>query len=295
MKLLNEYIKSINVDKLKFKTKCIIHKYNYISTKYQSCNLDYLIDKIDLDMLKKLLKCMEKGYGDESYIQQLNDEEVAVVLLGMLDFLNIQYSNKKIAEEIFYNTISDLIFRINDYKKRNGKFGLEPFEGKWLLRIFYLRIFKLGTIQFEMGKMNSEELGIDVKKLEKLEQILNEDVIMVHIMENEDISYEACKYSFEMSDKFFSSKYKYYTCYSWLLYDNMKKILKPSSNILKFQNLFEITINIDDPEMAKERVFKNYDTKNETSLQQNMKIHPECMGIGLGIINRKALIKNFNK
>lgn len=35
--------------------------------------------------------------------------------------------------------------------------------------------------------------------------------------------------------------------------------------------------------MAKERIYKNYDKNNETSLQKNMIIHPECMGIGFGI------------
>ena len=100
---------------------------------------------------------------------------------------------------------------------------------------------------------------------------------------NEDISYESCVKSFGLADEFFSNEYKYYACYSWLLYENMKKILAPSSKILQFQNFFEIITNIDDHSMAKERVYKNYDKNNETSLQQNLRFHPECMGVGFGI------------
>lgn len=184
---------------------------------------------------------------------------------------------------MLFQTISDLIFRISDYKLRNGKYGLEGFEGKWLIRMFYLNIFKLGSLQFETARINLKELNINNNDLGEFEDIINEEVIMVHIMENEDISYESCVKSFGLADEFFSNEYKCYACYSWLLYENMKKILKPSSKILQFQSIFEKIINFDSSDMAKERVYKNYDENNPTSLQKSMIIHPECMGVGFGI------------
>lgn len=283
--LFNEYVK-LNIDKtyeLKSRIYQIIKEYDETTEKYKSYDMSYLIEKISPDILNEACKCIEKGYEADSYIQNLSDELIAVVLVSMLDFLKKSYEKEKIDEKVFFQTISDLIFRISDYKLRNGKYGLEGFEGKWLIRMFYLNIFKLGSLQFETARINLKELNINNNDLGEFEDIINEEVIMVHIMENEDISYESCVKSFGLADEFFSNEYKYYACYSWLLYENMKKILAPSSKILQFQSFFEIITNIDDPSMTKERVYKNYDKNNETSLQQNLRFHPECMGVGFGI------------
>lgn len=283
--LFNEYVK-LNIDKideLKSRIYQIIKEYDETTEKYKSCDMSYLIEKISPDILNEACKCIEKGYEADSYIQNLSDELIAVVLVSMLDFLKKSYEKEKIDEKVFFQTISDLIFRISDYKLRNGKYGLEGFEGKWLIRMFYLNIFKLGSLQFETARINLKELNINNNDLGEFEDIINEEVIMVHIMENEDISYESCVKSFGLADEFFSNEYKYCACYSWLLYENMKKILAPSSKILQFQSFFEIITNIDDPSMTKERVYKNYDKNNETSLQQNLRFHPECMGVGFGI------------
>ena len=283
--LFNEYVK-LNIDKtyeLKSRIYQIIKEYDETTEKYKSYDMSYLIEKISPDILNEACKCIEKGYEADSYIQNLSDELIAVVLVSMLDFLKKSYEKEKIDEKVFFQTISDLIFRISDYKLRNGKYGLEGFEGKWLIRMFYLNIFKLGSLQFETARINLKELNINNNYLGEFEDIINEEVIMVHIMENEDISYESCVKSFGLADEFFSNEYKCYACYSWLLYENMKKILKPSSKILQFQSIFEKIINFDSSDMAKERVYKKYDENNPTSLQKSMIIHPECMGVGFGI------------
>lgn len=283
--LFNEYVK-LNIDKtyeLKSRIYQIIKEYDETTEKYKSYDMSYLIEKISPDILNEACKCIKKGYEADSYIQNLSDELIAVVLVSMLVFLKKSYEKEKIDEKVFFQTISDLIFRISDYKLRNGKYGLEGFEGKWLIRMFYLNIFKLGSLQFETARINLKELNINNNDLGEFEDIINEEVIMVHIMENEDISYESCVKSFGLADEFFSNEYKCYACYSWLLYENMKKILKPSSKILQFQSIFEKIINFDSSDMAKERVYKNYDENNPTSLQKSMIIHPECMGVGFGI------------
>lgn len=272
-----------NITEIKENIHQIIKDYDEKTEKYKSCDIKNLIEKIDLEVLNNAYKCLECGYRTDSYIQELSDENIAVVLVSMLDFLKKMYEEKNIDIAVFYQTISDLIFRISDYKNRNNKFGLEGFEGKWLLRIFYMNIFKLGSLQFEISNLKEENIDINSDDLGDCADVLDNDVIMVHIMENEDISYESCVKSFGLADEFFSNEYKYYACYSWLLYENMKKILAPSSKILQFQSFFEIITNIDDPSMAKERVYKNYDKNNETSLQQNLRFHPECMGVGFGI------------
>lgn len=272
-----------NITEIKANIHQIIKDYDEKTEKYKSCDIKYLIEKIDLEVLNNAYKCLECGYRTDNYIQELSDEKIAVVLVSMLDFLKKMYEEKNIDIAVFYQTISDLIFRISDYKNRNNKFGLEGFEGKWLLRIFYMNIFKLGSLQFEISNLQEENIDINSDDLGDCADVLDNDVIMVHIMENEDISYESCVKSLGLADEFFSNEYKCYACYSWLLYENMKKILKPSSKILQFQSIFEKIINFDSSDMAKERVYKNYDENNPTSLQKSMIIHPECMGVGFGI------------
>lgn len=211
-----------NITEIKENIHQIIKDYDEKTEKYKSCDIKNLIEKIDLEVLNNAYKCLECGYRTDSYIQELSDENIAVVLVSMLDFLKKMYEEKNIDIAVFYQTISDLIFRISDYKNRNNKFGLEGFEGKWLLRIFYMNIFKLGSLQFEISNLKEENIDINSDDLGDCADVLDNDVIMVHIMENEDISYETCKKSLENANKFFSDDYKYFVCYSWLLYEDMK-------------------------------------------------------------------------
>ncbi len=276
-----------DIEKIKSNVCDIVNTYNNTSSKYKTGDFKILIEKIDSDMVQLSLDCMEKGYKNESYIDKIQDDEKrAIVIISMLDFLKKLYDREKISDEVFYDTISDVMFRIEDYEKRFGKYGLEDYEGKWLLRIFYLKIFKLGCLQFEISKIDLRELIKKGNVPQKYEDVFSNDLIEVHIMENEDISPYSCRKSFELADEFFDANLHYYACYSWILAKNLDKILKENSNILSFRKNFEFIIYEDDCKMAKERAFKKFDPNRMTSLQKGLLENPECMGMGLGIMKR---------
>jgi GNAT-like C-terminal domain/N-acyltransferase N-terminal domain len=78
------------------------------------------------------------------------------------------------------------------------------------------------------------------KVLDKGDEVLN-----IHIPAGEPMTPEACSESFEQAKHFFSKyfsdyDFKAFVCFSWLLDNQFEGILKPTSNILKFQHLGQI-------------------------------------------------------
>ena len=71
-----------------------------------------------------------------------------------------------------------------------------------------------------------------------------DNVLEVHIPAGEKLSLEECKLSFAKARDFFKKyfpdfDFKYITCHSWLLDDELKKYLPENSNILAFGDLFD--------------------------------------------------------
>ena len=119
----------------------------------------------------------------------------------------------------------------------------------------------------------------------------------MHIPEGEPLLDEECGKSFAEADRFFGPEYTMYDCESWLLSPKLQKLLKQQSNILKFQNRFEVEKIIYPFCQAEERVFgeiredkENY--PEQTSLQRAVKqlvMTGEDVGIGYGVIYRNEL------
>ena len=150
-------------------------------------------------------------------------------------------------------------------------------EERWLSLPLQMKIFRLGRLQFEPDPENK--------------------VLHVHIPEGEPLLDEECGKSFAEADRFFGPEYTMYDCESWLLSPKLQKLLKSQSNILKFQNRFEVQKIIYPFRQAEERVFgeiredkENY--PEQTSLQRAVKqlvMTGEDVGIGYGVIDRNKL------
>ena len=154
-------------------------------------------------------------------------------------------------------------------------------------------LIQIGRLQYE----------IDVKDLDKLDKYFEEkhQYVYIHIPRGKDLNEEDVKESLCLADKYIKKYYSelkkeklaYYTK-TWLLSPEIKEILSDDSNIIKFQNKFNIIEyeeNIDD--------FLNFvfgvvidkvaykDLPEKTTLQKELKrklLNNEKLHLGLGII-----------
>ena len=123
----------------------------------------------------------------------------------------------------------------------------------------------------------------------EIKHIDDEIVIGIHIPSDVDFSPSAIDESLASAKQFFSEHYPElskaeYRCHSWLLDKQLRKMLKDSSNILSFQNRFEI---FDEGEISTDFIEWLYNTRTtdyytlpeNTSLQRNVKMHILSDGI----------------
>lgn len=194
-----------------------------------------------------------KKYNEEFY-RILNDVEIPSCLSlkdyedgkdGQKDLLaflyfceNVKkkYEEKGIPPEILYDTLSDIIVWTEVWSRQKGKLFLG--ETPWLKNYhFEMRLFKLGRLQFCMG-----EAPYDIPKKELLR---GDPIIEMHIPSTGSLKNELCVEAVKKAGEFFKKfypeyEYKFFTCDSWLLDLTLGEFLDEKSNIIKFQNMFDI-------------------------------------------------------
>ncbi len=126
------------------------------------------------------------------------------------------YNKKNINDKIFFDTFYDLTIWCNNCYNDFNEYGID--EYKWFYKHLNCKIFRLGRLQYEITKNND---------------------IYVHIPQGEKLDLDKVIESFNQAKTFFNDN-KTFICHSWLLYPSLKYLLPKNSNILKFQNLFNI-------------------------------------------------------
>lgn len=158
-------------------------------------------------------------------------------LLACLYMCEAQAENcrkKGINEDIIIDTLRDFVTWTNTWTKLKGELYLG--ELIWLNRHVDMKLFRLGRLQF---CMSTAEHSVPEKGLRE-----GDNVIEIHIPEGEALTKEACVESIERAKVFLAKyfpdfDYKCFLTHTWLLDDTLSQFLKPESNILKFQTLFE--------------------------------------------------------
>ena len=101
---------------------------------------------------------------------------------------------------------------------------------------------------------------------------------------------EMCQESFCLAKDFFGEEYQVYVCDSWLLSPHLKEVLPENSNIVRFQNLFEVTkVGYEYPQ-AEQRIFgevlsDKQQYPEDTTLRRRAKeyvLSGRDLGIGVG-------------
>lgn len=220
----------------------------------------------DLDLIQKQPDPYQWLYEQEDKMQGL------LYALYMCEDFFEKGLEKGISEAILLETMKEIRrHAMNFNRDTKGEFiGIKQI--KWAGIVISGRLYCLGRLEFEMMTTKKHWEGHGVSPGDK--------VISIHIpgtggpMSDEEVG-ASLKMAAEFFSKYFPDfDYKCYYCYSWLLDPTLKKLLKPESNIIKFQNRFDIT-EADESDEGLEIVFgsgttyENVLTKNpETSLQK---------------------------
>lgn len=168
------------------------------------------------------------------------------------------YKIKGIPDEIYIETMKCYTRFIKETYQMTGKLYYDRFW--WTTRQAGGHLFRIGALEYEITPNN---------------------IIEIHIPSDSDFSPssvdESIKSSIDFFKKYFPElKIKEYQCHSWLLDNNLQKMLKEDSNILSFQRRFEIIDEGEKDDSIIEWLFqtKSHDytnLKEDTYLQRNVK------------------------
>jgi hypothetical protein len=165
------------------------------------------------------------------------------VFVAALPYVQEYYRELGIPEEIAQATLADLGRNVRVHRKREGIGGLGV--AWWLMLHFRGVIYQLGRLQFERASMGSaiseklREQGVDVHE--------KTPVLSIHIPDFcGPMSPEACDDSISRAREFFATyfpddRFEYAVCNSWLLDPTLKQHLKQDSNIVRFQDRFQLS------------------------------------------------------
>lgn len=193
-----------------------------------------------------------------------------------------EYQKKGYADRVFDQTFYDITIWCSKCYRKHGVYGLE--ELMWLGQSVKMELFRLGRLQFEPVCTGKEMKGKD-QTLPAGTKALN-----VHIPAGEPLLQEDCRESFQQAKEFFGGEYQAFVCGSWLLSPHLKEILPDSSNIIRFQNFFQVAeVGYAYPQ-AEQRIFgETLEDKRrypeDTSLQRRAKeyvLAGRDLGIGFG-------------
>ena len=208
------------------------------------------------------------------------------------------YKAKEVPDNIIFDTFRDVSLRAKLYYEQTGRVGISKGDVIWFRHIMNVVIFKIGALQFqpfEMMYLDEETIGetyMTFTKEQKKALPAGAPVINCHIQQGTDLSPEAVEASFRSAKQFFqahfSTQYKAFLCYSWLLYPPMVKHLPLTSNIKQFAANFAVIGACDDSEQAIEYLFRHGTKRrlpaNATMLQKLAFEHIELFGFACGII-----------
>ena len=166
---------------------------------------------------KELVPCRIAEYDNSCEDKEQN----LLMYLFFCEELSESYAARGIDENVFYDTVSDVLIWAKVHYGINGALGLT--ETNWLARHFAMKLYRLGRLQFCMAEGELE----------------------IHIAEGDSLTPEKCENSISLAKAFFKKhfpdfKYDKFTCHSWLLDETLLRFVGEDSNIAKFRSMFEI-------------------------------------------------------
>lgn len=177
-----------------------------------------------------------------------------LALLGGLDDLRAGWHRRGIPEDVQIHTLSDIELWARVWKNDHGVWGFP--ELGWLRCHFAGTLVRLGRLQFMPGRV----YGAWHKMPEGITLADGDPLLDIHIPAGDPLDQAACIDSIRRAVAFYPKHYpeitwKAVACCAWLLDPTFRKILPPSANLVKFQDLFQVAAMEGDESLIMERVF----------------------------------------
>ncbi len=153
------------------------------------------------------------------------------VFLAAVGDVLAKHDARDIPPEITWTTLRDVGLQVAHHQARRGVYG---FDGAfWIFNHFQGGLFQLGRLQYELGTAAYDAPGF----------VTGDPILEMHIPAIGPLTPGSCDASQDEARTFFArhfpeTPYRFGTCESWLLDEQLTDVLPESSNIVSFQQRF---------------------------------------------------------
>lgn len=179
------------------------------------------------------LKVMD-DVAQKTGIHQYTVKLLFFILLS--EHLEKVYKEKGLSDEIYYNNMCDLKYKLLECHSLHGIWG--TVSATWFPRFFDVTRFALGRLQFEVmdSWFDYDDDDIHIKKEDK--------IINVHIPSSGKLLQEDCLDAYKQAYDFYKEYHRdgvlYLYCHSWLLEPALEELLDETSNIIQFKRNYRV-------------------------------------------------------
>jgi len=212
-------------------------------------------------------------------------DRLAVHLLAAIDNRDEGCPWENIPENIWLDTMKAFTRFVGEHYASTGEYGFD--RDFWTTRQVNAQLLRIGELEYEMCRHDEKE------------------VISLHIPSDARLSADRLNASVAHARAFIAEWYPKWAeapmvCSTWLLAPALKDMLSEGSNILRFQNAFDILETDPEPEDVLEWVFRLTeeqqktavlaDLPEDTSLQRKLKdylLSGGKVGVAGGVLARE--------
>jgi RimJ/RimL family protein N-acetyltransferase len=271
----------------------LIHNYGLLQQSSQWSDFQRLVlaygenkDNFNQDAIKRLQQIASGSMISEYSIN-------LIYLIRISKSLQKRYEEVRWTQQMFRDAMMDLKYKLQECHQMYDIWG--NFVIWWELGFFDLSRVALGRLQFEIQEFSSDYTrdGFYIKK--------GEPIINLHIPSSGPLHEKDCLQAYKAAAKFykknFPGKVIWFTCSSWLLYPQNKKMLPAESNIVKFMKKYDIfACQVDDKKEDLWRIFYQESHKPASELPRTTSLQRACadwlqagrsLGVGQGIFYMK--------
>ncbi|MBQ8813944.1 MAG: DUF5596 domain-containing protein [Lachnospiraceae bacterium] len=195
------------------------------------------------------------------------------------------YKTAGIPLEIFIATMKCFTRFVEEHKSSFGSYGFD--RDFWTSRQLAMKLFRIGELEYELRETEAEG-----------------NVVRFHIPSDSDLRISRVKVSYRQAREFLNKYYPEYAkvpvkCDSWLLAPGLAEELPADSNILKFQQLFDVVSTDEDSMEFLQWLYGREDISlpelpEKTSLQRRVKqrlLAGGKIGKALGVFKKPVICR----